>query len=231
MNSSSILFESGIMKISDFNPIHGRYETRTLQLPSLPLFDQLDLSLFEPSPTHHNASLLSSSTATLTPNTPRQALSRFIECFELQDPATTSTIKSSTSLRSRKSTSSKKAAKAPRRCYSNPTLSKKDRLIKTEPSMEPPMPRSNAPKRSLSNAFHALSGLLPKSKRRADADDDQRSVLSATSTTTTIRQAWQSMTYLDEMKTSVDHGTRQPLSSRYQTRSWWTDASDICVKS
>ncbi|KAI8333667.1 hypothetical protein BC941DRAFT_434146 [Chlamydoabsidia padenii] len=203
--SSTLMFESGVMKIQDYDPIHGRYETRTLQLPSLPLFDQLDLSVFDS--TFHE-----DSNTTCTKNS---HLSRFIECFE--EPSTT--IKSSASLRSRKSTSAKKTVKSPRRCYSNPNMSKKSRKVD---SMILP---TNAPKRSLSNAFQVLSGLLPiKNKRRLDADDRR------ISTSSTLEQVWQSMTYLDEIKTSMDHGMR-PSPSRSQTKPWWLNPTDVCVKS
>ncbi|KAI8342321.1 hypothetical protein BC941DRAFT_465993 [Chlamydoabsidia padenii] len=238
MVTSTLLFESGIMKISDYDPIHDRYETRTLQLPCLPLFDHFDLPLFEPSSTPHPLSSRKKRPVT------QRTMSRFIEYFEMVDTtdasSTVSTAYSTSStLRSSKSTSTKKTTQSttttPRRCHSNPNMSKKHMLMKIE-SLNRVTPSkassTKAPKRSLSNAFHVLSGLLPKSKRRLDKvnqadddddnDDDASSRLSVSSSSTTIRLAWQGTTWVDEMKTSDDFGSRQRLSSFDQTRPWWT---------
>lgn len=119
------------MKISDYDPIHGRYKTRTLQLPTFPLLDHFDLPLFEPM-------TFSPSALRKKRPVPHRTMSRFIECFELLEATDSSCCSSSTSsssfsttastLRSVKSTSSKKApkaAKAPRRCYSHPNMSNK----------------------------------------------------------------------------------------------------------
>jgi hypothetical protein len=74
---------------------------------------------------------------------------------------------------------------------------------------------NKAPKRSLSNAFQALSGLLPKRRSQSDTDSSRLSICSST---TTLRLAWQGTTWLDEMKTVDDGGAR--LASF--DRPWWT---------
>ncbi|CAO3580722.1 unnamed protein product [Absidia cylindrospora] len=203
MSSSTLLFESGIMKISDYDPVHDRYQTRTLQLPNLPLFDQFDLPSFDstnksqssisrqPSSSTLVSSLFPSSTSTAPKDidpkkrggipTRRQTMSRFIECFEhVPDTSsspisanfsTASTLRSTKSIPSKKSAKSFYSTKSPRRCYSNPNFSKKT-TMKIEP-LDPALvaasfktnqvtPSPNAPKRTLSNAFHVLTGLLPK---------------------------------------------------------------------
>lgn len=91
-----------------------------------------------------------------------------------------------------------------------------------------------APKRSLSNAFHVLSGLLhTKNKRRLNSkhdeskDDDRLSRISTSSSSSTIRMAWQGTTWLDEMKTSSDFGPRQRLASIDRTQPWWTATAPL----
>ncbi|CAO3594872.1 unnamed protein product [Absidia cylindrospora] len=240
-SSSTLLFESGIMKIFDYDPIHDRYLTRTLQLPSLPLFSNLDIPLFEHTSKAILSSIKPSSSMTAPVNGDQKwrtaTMSRFIECFELVD--TTKATSSSSTIRSSHSTQTKKATnplyleKASRRCNSNPNLSKRNTAEELDPALVSGASSSSrkGPKRSLSNTFHVLSGLLPtKRKRRLDKKHDERddddndsySLLSSSSSSTSIRMAWQGTTWLDEMKTSSDFGSRQRLTSIDRSQPWWT---------
>ncbi|ORZ22357.1 hypothetical protein BCR42DRAFT_487925 [Absidia repens] len=277
-SSSTLLFESGIMKIFDYDPIHDRYLTRTLELPSLPLISNLDIPLFEPASTVLVSSIKPSSSMKATVNGDQKCrtatMSRFIEYFELADStkvtatttaSTTTTTSSSSSLsvpsyyncssstiRSSHSTPAKKATKSlyltktSIRCNSNPNLSKKNTTEELDPTLVSDTSSSprKAPKRSLSSAFHVLSGLLPtKSKRRLDNkhdvqddsdDNDSDSLISSSSSSSSIRMAWQGTTWLDEMKTSTDFDSRQRLASIDRSQPWWTATAplsnhNVCV--
>ncbi|KAI8081677.1 uncharacterized protein BX664DRAFT_340989 [Halteromyces radiatus] len=261
MVPSTLLFESGIMKISDYDPIKDKYQIRTLQLPNLPLLENLELSPLLVDNNNNNNTIddsnkmeisttttTSSSTDTIIhrkkPSSVSQNTSRFTECFELtciptvfneSIPTPSSTLRSSKSVTSKKASKSIYNTKTPRRCYSNPNLSKKNTMMDIEPldpTLVTTMMKNNktstirTPKRSLSNAFHVLSGLLPKNKRRLDISEhdskqgDDGSIRTIGSSSSTIRQAWVGTTWVDEMKT-CDLDSRQRFSSKDETRSWW----------
>lgn len=153
---STLLFESGIMKLSDYDPINDRYQlVRTLELPNLPSFEPLDMPSFldnqEINHHHHHENQLSSSSPSSISSSKiiihqnnqqqqhcqyDQTLSRFTECFEKVPLPSFSNLTNNyaSTLRSTKSVSSKKSIrliqKPPRRCHSNPNLSKKSNYHK-----------------------------------------------------------------------------------------------------
>jgi hypothetical protein len=107
-NTRQLQFDKGIMRLSAYDPISNQYETRTLTLPELPLLESLE-HLFNSNNNNNN-----SNSSTTTINSIENSNSK--------------------SLRLTKSCNNKKASKrnsirhdvvlTPRRCQSNPNLSK-----------------------------------------------------------------------------------------------------------
>ncbi|CAO3625776.1 unnamed protein product [Cunninghamella blakesleeana] len=272
---STLLFESGIMKLSDYDPINDRYQlVRTLELPNLPSFEPLDMpSFLDNNHRHHyyhhyhqenplslpsssSSSSISSSNTTINNSQQQrcqydQTLSRFTECFEKVPLPSSSNLTNNyaSTLRSTKSVSSKKSIrlmqKPPRRCNSNPNLSKKKLLDNSIPEFDQSLlstlketqtkQQVVITKKSISNAFQRLTGFIPKTNKKAllskdDVDDNK-------SETSTIRQAWTNSTWLDDMKVSMESNHHLPfpnynsLSKRQQTKSWWTMTSSNSTSS
>lgn len=106
INTRQLQFDKGIMRLSAYDPVSNQYETRTLTLPELPLLESLE-------------HLFNTTAATATAGT---ASSNAIENT------------GSKLLRLTKSCNNKKSSKrnsirhdvvlTPRRCQSNPNLSK-----------------------------------------------------------------------------------------------------------
>ncbi|KAI8075123.1 hypothetical protein BC940DRAFT_287508 [Gongronella butleri] len=97
MSSSTLFFEAGIMKLSAYDPVQDRFETKTLELPRL-MFEPLEMpSMMECGPL----------SAPVSPSVSRvsKVRSRFTEYFEV-DPH-------------------RYFGKSPRRSASQPSLTKK----------------------------------------------------------------------------------------------------------
>ncbi|CAO3618212.1 unnamed protein product [Cunninghamella echinulata] len=258
---STLLFESGIMKLSNYDPINDRYQlVRTLELPNLPSFEPLDMPLLTDHHPHHPHHHYHEESSKKNHSYQQDhTISRFTECFEMMTPPPPLSIYTSnysSTLRSTKSVSSKKSIrliqKPPRRCYSNPNLSKKKALDSSIPDFNQELlstfketqsskqqqqqqeQQQVVRKKSITKALQRLTGLIPNKKSHSldtnnnhhhhhGNDDDTRSE------TSTIRQAWVSTTWLDEMKSSMESNHPPQFSDikRQQTKSWWSMANPI----
>lgn len=92
-----LVFDQGVLKLSSFDPLSNRVETRILKLPDVPALESLEQLFINTSSTPY----------TTQPNTRTTEVPL---------------LRSTRSLNTKKPLSPNRA---PRRCYSNPALSKK----------------------------------------------------------------------------------------------------------
>ncbi|KAI8146080.1 hypothetical protein BJV82DRAFT_654991 [Fennellomyces sp. T-0311] len=127
------------------------------------------------------------------------------------------------SLRLTKSfTGKKSASRVPRRCYSNPALSRKKETSKAYLHVAHDVTgesykgcRRSPSRRSLSHALHAFTGLLQKAKR---------------SSTLRSKQQWHNETWLVEMRLS-DDAERPSKKKRVgaHAENWWSASPPVCA--
>ncbi|KAI7859048.1 hypothetical protein BDC45DRAFT_564539 [Circinella umbellata] len=215
-------FDQGIMKLSSFDPYSKRMETRILCLPDLPALESLE-HLFSGKP-----SIVASS--------------RYAEVFSTSStPSTTleSNSSTTTALRLTKSFTSKKPmSRAPRRCFSNPSLSRKHKdsssnkkttrttgtfLVShgnnNSKSTNADMKRAES-RRSLSHALHAFTGLLQKAKR-------------SPTVTSRNKQQWHNETWFEEMRLSTEEQQLERPTKKKRvgthTENWWASSPSVCA--
>ncbi|KAI9299426.1 hypothetical protein BJ944DRAFT_52174, partial [Cunninghamella echinulata] len=84
-------------------------------------------------------------------------------------------------------------------------------------------------KKSITKALQRLTGLIPNKKSSSVDNNNHGNDDDTRSETSTIRQAWVSTTWLDEMKSSMESNPPPQFSDikRQQTKSWWSMANPI----
>jgi hypothetical protein len=105
-------FDQGIMRLSLFDPLSNQYETRILTLPELPLLESLE-NLFD--------------NAALSTNTARGALRMTKSCHNSNtssNNAAAALLKKAIYATNGATSSSNSLISTPRRCQSNPNLTK-----------------------------------------------------------------------------------------------------------
>ncbi|KAK4516983.1 uncharacterized protein ATC70_000311 [Mucor velutinosus] len=206
IHTRQIQFDKGIMRLSAYDPVSNQYETRMLTLPELPLLESLE-HLFNTTAT----------TATASPSTVMENTGGKL-------------------LRLTKSCNNKKSSKrnsirhdvvlTPRRCQSNPNLSKQQQ--KSFKATATAIHNGGGPmrsKRSLSSAFHAVAGFIQKANKKIRS-------------TYIHDKEWSTETWLDEIRLSSDSSISTldlvPVSTWSSTRSvmpacenWWTGSPPI----
>lgn len=106
--SRDLVFDQGVLKLSSFDPLSNRVETRILKLPDVPALESLEQLFINTSPTPYTSQ--SNTRATEVP-----------------------LLRSTRSLNTKKPLSPNRA---PRRCYSNPALSKKKDVMGSSGKIE-----------------------------------------------------------------------------------------------
>ncbi|GAN01341.1 hypothetical protein MAM1_0006d00774 [Mucor ambiguus] len=206
VNTRQLQFDKGIMRLSAYDPVSNQYETRTLTLPELPLMESLE-HLFNNTNITPTASL-----STTMENTGNKLLRLTKSCNNKKS--------------SKRNSIRHDVVLTPRRCQSNPNLSKQQQMSfkATATSIQSgrgPM-RS---KRSLSSAFHAVAGFLQKANKKIRS-------------TYIHDKEWSAETWLDEIRLSSDSSISTldlvPVSTWSSTRSvmpacenWWTGSPPI----
>ncbi|KAI8644522.1 hypothetical protein BD408DRAFT_413219 [Parasitella parasitica] len=199
VNTRQLQFDKGIMRLSAYDPVSNQYETRTLTLPELPLMESLE-------------HLFNSNIATV--NSPHVENNGKL-------------------LRLTKSCNNKKSTKrnsirhdvvlTPRRCQSNPNLSKQQ-----QKSFKAVATGGGGPirsKRSLSSAFQAFAGFIQKANKKIRS-------------TYVVEKEWPAETWLDEIRLSSESSISTldlvPVSSWSSSRpvmpaceNWWTGSPPI----
>ncbi|KAJ8658506.1 hypothetical protein O0I10_005859 [Lichtheimia ornata] len=191
-----LVFDQGVLKLSSFDPLSNRVETRILKLPDVPALESLEQLFIN---------------TTSTPYTTQPNNTRTTEV---------PLLRSTRSLNTKKPLSPNRA---PRRCYSNPALSKKKDVMGSSAETWK-MPRRSPSKRNLLNA---LSGLIQKAKRPASI---RRRVSSRrSSANSSIQGTWHTQTWLIEMRASTD-SLVEPTTKGSRccpSENWWATSPPL----
>ncbi|CDS04942.1 hypothetical protein LRAMOSA07472 [Lichtheimia ramosa] len=192
--SRDLVFDQGVLKFSSFDPLSNRVETRILKLPDVPALESLEQLFINTSPTPYTSQ--SNTRATEVP-----------------------LLRSTRSLNTKKPLSPNRA---PRRCYSNPALSKKKDVMGSSADTWK-MPRRSPSKRTLLNA---LNGLIQKAKRPASI---RRRVSSRSSANSSIQASWHTQTWLIEMRASTDSLVESSTkgSRCCPSENWWATSPPL----
>ncbi|KAI9266666.1 hypothetical protein BDA99DRAFT_29852 [Phascolomyces articulosus] len=234
------------MKLSSFDPHSKRMETRILRLPDLPALESLE-------------HLFSSAKPSLMMGSPYYYRSRYAEVFTAESTTTSSSTRTSTTATSLRLTKSfttgsnkkKSTSRVPRRCFSNPSLSRKLKqdinnktsFIVTHNTANDSMMvmtgiesgswksttatantttfRRSPSRRSLSHALHAFTGLLQKAKR--------------SSTVVRNKQQWHNETWFEEMRMSTEEEQLERPTKKKRvggngtahTENWWASSPPV----
>lgn len=105
INTRQLQFDKGIMRLSAYDPVSNQYETRTLTLPELPMLESLE-HLF-----NNNSNNNNNSTATNSTENNNSKLFRLTKSCNNKKSSKRNSIRHDVVL-------------TPRRCQSNPNLSK-----------------------------------------------------------------------------------------------------------
>lgn len=102
INTRQLQFDKGIMRLSAYDPVSNQYETRTLTLPELPMLESLE-HLFNTTPSSASSSVAMENTG--------GKLLRLTKSCNNKKSSKRNSIRNDVVL-------------TPRRCQSNPNLSK-----------------------------------------------------------------------------------------------------------
>ena len=233
-------FAQGVMKLSSVDPYSKRMETRILRLPDLPALESLE-HLFSAKPSivvgsHYH--------------------SRYAEVFPTSsNPSTTSESISTTptSLRLTKSFTSKKPmSRVPRRCFSNPSLSRKHKdnssskkTIHTTATFL--VSRGNNNSKSNSADMIRTESWKTKNTTTFRRSSSRRSISHALhaftgllqkakrspTVTTRNKQQWHNETWFEEMRLSTeDRQLERPAKKKRvgtHTENWWASSPSVCA--